>query len=53
MHNIVNKLVKEDCFETVSIKQVRTKIAIEPIECNRTQSNNCGSIVERNGISIE
>uniref|UniRef100_A0A7M5X8N7 Uncharacterized protein n=1 Tax=Clytia hemisphaerica TaxID=252671 RepID=A0A7M5X8N7_9CNID len=38
---------------TVSIEQLRTKIAIEPIERNRTRSNNCYLIVKRNRISIE
>ena len=39
--------------QTMSIDRNRTKIAIEPIECNRTRSNNCDSIVERNRIAIE
>ena len=39
--------------QTMSIERNRTKIAIESIENNRTQSNNRGSIVERNRIAIE
>ena len=39
--------------QTMSIERNRTKIAIESIENNRTQSNNCDLIAERNRNSIE
>ena len=37
----------------MSIERNRTKIAIESIENNRMQLNNCDSIVELNRIAIE
>ena len=44
-----------DCFFYVFCPDNvnRTKIAIEPIKRNLTQSNNCDSIVERDRIAIE